>query len=40
VQAALSDGAKGYVRKFEINRELLPAVEAVLGGKRFIRPGL
>jgi len=36
VQAALSDGARGYVYKCEISRELLPAIEAVLGGKRFV----
>ena len=36
VQAALSDGARGYVCKSEIDRELLPAIEAVLGGKGFV----
>jgi len=36
VRAALSDGAGGYVCKTEISRELLPAIEAVLGGKRFV----
>jgi len=36
VQSALSDGARGYVCKSEISRELLPAIEAVLGGKRFV----
>ena len=30
VQAALSDGARGFVRKSEINHELSPAIEAVL----------
>ena len=32
VQAALNDGALGYVRKSEMNRELLPAIEAALKG--------
>jgi PAS domain S-box-containing protein len=36
VRAALSDGAGEYVCKTEISRELLPAIEAVLGGKRFV----
>ena len=36
VGSALSDGAVGYVCKSEVNRELLPAIEAVLGGKRFV----
>ena len=29
-QSALSDGAAGYIRKSEMNRELLPAIEAAL----------
>lgn len=36
VRAALSDGAGGYVCKSELNRELLPAIEAVLEGKKFV----
>ena len=36
LQSALSDGAMGYVYKSEINRELLPAIEAALGGERFV----
>jgi len=36
VQSTLTDGAMGYVYKSEINRELLPAIEAALGGKRFV----
>ena len=36
VQAALSTGAWGYVRKIDAGRELLPAMDAVLGGKRFV----
>jgi DNA-binding NarL/FixJ family response regulator len=36
VESALSDGAGGFVCKSEINRELLPAIEAVLAGKRFV----
>ena len=40
VAAALSNGAKGYVLKVNANRELLPAVEEVLGGRRFIGAGV
>jgi len=36
VQSALSDGAGGYVCKSEIDHELLPAIEAVFEGKRFV----
>ena len=32
---ALSNGAKGYVRKQNAVTELLPAIKAVLGGGRF-----
>lgn len=37
---ALSEGAQGYVLKSKIDHELLPAIEAVLQGKRFVSPGL
>lgn len=40
VAAALSNGAKAYVLKGDANRELLPAVEAVLQGKKFISSGV
>jgi DNA-binding NarL/FixJ family response regulator len=40
VAAALSNGAKGYVRKQNANSELLSAVEAVLQGNRFVSEGL
>jgi len=40
VKSALSDGALGFVRKSEINRELLPAIEAVLGGGTFVSAGV
>ena len=40
VQSALSDGARGYVLKSRIDYELLPAIEAVLQGKRFVSPDL
>lgn len=40
VAAALSNGAKGFVRKQNANTELLPAVEAVLRGDRFVSKGL
>jgi len=36
VHSALGEGAAGYVCKSEMSRELLPAIEAVLGGKRFV----
>ena len=38
--AALRSGAKAYVLKVDANRELLPAVEAVLQGKNFISSGV
>ena len=40
VAAALSNGAKAYVLKVNANRELLPAMEAVLEGQRFVSSGL
>jgi DNA-binding NarL/FixJ family response regulator len=40
VMAALSNGAKGYVRKQYAHTDLLPAVEAVLRGDRFVSRGL
>lgn len=39
-QLALSDRARGYVLTSRIGRELLPAIEAVLLGKRFVSAGL
>ncbi len=36
VRAALGTGALGYVRKMDAERELLPAVDAVLRGKQFL----
>ena len=36
VQAAFSAGALGYVVKIDVGNELLPAVEAVLRGERFV----
>jgi DNA-binding NarL/FixJ family response regulator len=36
VQAALSTGALGYVRKADARSELLPAVDAALRGKQFV----
>lgn len=39
-EAALGTGARGYVVKSDAGRELLPAVEAVLGGERFISSSL
>ena len=40
VREALSNGALGYVHKLRAERDLLPAVEAVLIGKRFVSRGL
>jgi DNA-binding NarL/FixJ family response regulator len=40
VAAALSNGAKGYVRKENALTDLLPAIEAVLRGDRFVSRGL
>ena len=40
VAAALSNGAKGYVRKQNANSELLSAIEALLRGNRFVSQGL
>ena len=40
VTAALSNGAKGYVRKENAKKDLLPAIEAVLCGDRFVSRGL
>jgi DNA-binding NarL/FixJ family response regulator len=36
VQVALNTGAYGYVYKARAGSELLPAIEAVLGGKQFV----
>jgi len=40
VATALSNGAGGYVLKLDANGELLPAVESVLRGQRFISTGV
>jgi DNA-binding NarL/FixJ family response regulator len=40
VRAALSTGARGYVRKTDVKKELLPAVDAVLSGKQFVSSSL
>jgi len=39
-EAALNTGAGGYVVKSDAGNELLPAVKAVLAGKRFISASL
>lgn len=36
VREALSDGARGYVLKADVGRELVPAVNAVLRGEKFV----
>jgi DNA-binding NarL/FixJ family response regulator len=36
VQEALTAGASGYLLKSDANRDLLPAVEAVLQGRQFV----
>ena len=40
VQEALSNGAGGYVVKSDAAGELLPAIKAVLAGKRFVSASL
>ena len=40
VEVALSSGGLGYVLKSNAGKDLLPAIDAVLGGKRFISGGL
>ena len=40
VQEALSNGAKGYVWKQDAGEELLPAVDAALGGVHFVSSGI
>ena len=40
VEAALSTGAMGYVRKTNALRELLPTADAVLQGKQFVSSSL
>jgi DNA-binding NarL/FixJ family response regulator len=40
VAAVLSNGAEGYVRKENAQTDLLPAIEAVLRGDRFVSKGL
>jgi DNA-binding NarL/FixJ family response regulator len=40
VQAALATGALGYVHKASTGSELLPAIEAVLRGERFVSSGI
>ena len=40
VRAALRDGAKGYVLKTDATRELLAAVQKVLGGEHFVSGGI
>ena len=37
-RAALNAGGHGYVVKLDADRELLPAVEAVMLGKKFVSP--
>jgi DNA-binding NarL/FixJ family response regulator len=39
-EEALSTGACGYVIKSDAERELLPAIEAILAGKRFVSASL
>ena len=40
MSTALSNGAKGYIIKQQAERELVPAVEAVLNGRRFLGSGV
>ena len=39
-EEALSTGSGGYVIKSDAERELLPAIEAILAGKRFVSASL
>jgi DNA-binding NarL/FixJ family response regulator len=36
MKAALSNGAHGYILKIEANHELLPAINAILHGEKFV----
>jgi len=40
VRQALSLGADGYVQKLSAGTDLLPAIDAVFGGQRFVSSGL
>lgn len=40
VEAALTDGGRGYVLKVDAAHDLLPALEAVLAGEKYISCGL
>jgi DNA-binding NarL/FixJ family response regulator len=40
VSAALATGALGYVLKCSAGRELVPAIEEALAGRRFVSPSL
>ena len=40
IAAAIGNGAKGFVRKLNVNRELLPAIEAVLRGEHITSTGV
>ena|SRR5215468_10877421 len=40
VEAALQTGAVGYVVKAHAGKELMPAVESVLGGQQFVSAGV
>jgi len=40
VNEALSNGAKGYVRKQDASSDLVPAIEAALRGERFVSKSL
>jgi DNA-binding NarL/FixJ family response regulator len=40
VRTALSNGAHGYILKSDAGSELLPGIEAILGGEKFISGGI
>jgi len=40
VRAALSLGARGYIHKVSAGSDLLPAIDAVLGGREFVSPSV
>ena len=40
IRLALSNGAKGYVLKMDVARELLPAIKTIIHGSKFVSSGI
>lgn len=40
LQACLEEGAMGYVTKYHMNADLIPAINSAVAGKRFVSPSL